>query len=78
MNDRHALHTKAMMLRSRLDVDYKSPVDIFSLALSISNLTLVFYPFTSHISGMCIKNDGCPSLPPTPQYLWEECVFVGS
>ncbi len=60
MNDRHALHTKAMMLRSRLDVDYKSPVDIFSLALSIPNLTLVFYPFTSHISGMCIKNDGCP------------------
>ena len=55
MNDRHALHTKAMMLRSRLDVDYKSPVDIFSLALSISNLTLVFILLLPTLAGCASK-----------------------
>lgn len=42
-------------LRKQLGVDATSPVDIFSLAFSIETLTLVFYPMSSSISGMCVK-----------------------
>jgi Zn-dependent peptidase ImmA (M78 family) len=37
-----------------------SPIDIFSFALSINQLTLVFYPMGNNLSGMCIKNGGAP------------------
>ena len=54
------LCTKALSLRKELGEDATSPVDIFSLALSIDKLTLVFYPMGDHLSGICIKNDGYP------------------
>lgn len=34
-----------------------SPIDIFASIGEIDNLTLVFYPFSENISGMCIKQD---------------------
>ena len=58
--DKLDLCTKALALRKELGEDTTSPIDIFSLAHTITQLTLVFYPMGDHISGMCIKNDGNP------------------
>lgn len=49
------LMTKASMLRKRLGEDSETPVDIFSLAQSIEDLTIVYYPLGENLSGMCIK-----------------------
>jgi Zn-dependent peptidase ImmA (M78 family) len=58
--DKLDLCTKALALRKELGEDTTSPIDIFSLAHTITKLTLVFYPMGDHISGMCIKNDSNP------------------
>ena len=58
--DKLDLCTKALALRKELGEDTTSPIDIFSLAHTITQLTLVFYPMGDHISGMCIKNDSNP------------------
>jgi Zn-dependent peptidase ImmA (M78 family) len=58
--DKLVLCTKALGLRKELGEDTTSPIDIFSLAHTITQLTLVFYPMGDHLSGMCIKNDGSP------------------
>jgi len=58
--DKLDLCTKALALRKELGADTTSPIDIFSLAHTITQLTLVFYPMGDHLSGMCIKNDGNP------------------
>ena len=60
MIDKLNLCTKALGLRKELGEDTTSPIDIFSLAHTITQLTLVFYPMGDHLSGMCIKNDGNP------------------
>ena len=49
------LSNQALSLRRKLGEDDLSPVDIFSLILSIEKLTLVFYPLGFNISGACIK-----------------------
>jgi len=51
---------KANDLRTRFGEDFKSPVDIMSLAHSIDNLTIVLYPMGEHLSGMCIKSNDNP------------------
>jgi len=53
--DKADLMTKAIQLRKELGEDSNSPVDIFSLALNIEGLTLVYYPMGDNLSGMCIK-----------------------
>lgn len=58
MIDKLELCTKALSLRKELGEDTASPIDIFSLAHTIPQLTQVFYPMGDHLSGMCIKNDG--------------------
>lgn len=60
MIDKLDLCTKALSLRKELGEDITSPIDIFALAHTIPQLTLVFYPMGDHLSGMCIKNDGNP------------------
>lgn len=55
MIDHADLMTKAARLRKHLGEDSSSPVDIFALALSIENLTIVYYPMGDNMSGMCIK-----------------------
>lgn len=60
MIDKLGICTKALSLRKELGEDTTSPVDIFSLAHTIPQLTLVFYPMGDHLSGMCIRNDGNP------------------
>ncbi len=49
------LNNRALSIRKKLGIDSLSPIDIFSLAQSISDLTLVFYPLGSSISGACLR-----------------------
>jgi hypothetical protein len=58
--DKMDIWKKAVSLRKTLGEDATSPIDIFSLAHTIPNLTLVFYPMGDNLSGMCIKNGGNP------------------
>lgn len=51
------VNANAIALRKKLKEDSNSPIDIFSLVNSIDNLTIVFYPMSDRISGMCIKVD---------------------
>lgn len=55
MLDYASLMTQSAMLRKRLGEDSTSPINIFSLALNVDGLTLVFYPLGNNLSGMCIK-----------------------
>ncbi len=58
--DKLDLHSKAIELRKKLGEDSSSPIDIFSLVKTIENLTLVFYPMSDNISGVCVKNNDYP------------------
>lgn len=51
------LSSKADLLRKRLGEDNSSPIDVFNLVQSIEDLTLVFYPLSKNISGVCCKGD---------------------
>ena len=57
MLDKLELSTKAQELREKLGEDANSPIDIFSLASQIDDLTLVYYPLGENISGMCVRDN---------------------
>lgn len=50
------LSYQANELRKRFGEDLSSPIDVFAILQSQENLTLVFYPFSDRISGMCIRS----------------------
>jgi Zn-dependent peptidase ImmA (M78 family) len=56
------LNFNAVMLRKKLGEDSSSPMDVFSLINGLENITLVFYPMSDKISGMCIRIDKKDSL----------------
>ena len=49
------LSYQANELRKRFGEDLSSPIDVFAILQSQENLTLVFYPFSDRISGMCVR-----------------------
>jgi Zn-dependent peptidase ImmA (M78 family) len=49
---------QANELRKRLGEDVSSPIDIFALLPTQNKITLVFYPFSEHISGMSVRTSG--------------------
>jgi Zn-dependent peptidase ImmA (M78 family) len=51
------LNSNAIILRKQLGEDSSSPIDIFSLINDLDNFSLVFYPMSNHISGMCVRLD---------------------
>ncbi len=53
MKERIELNANAVTLRERLGEDPYSPIDVFSIINSLANLTMVFYPMSDRISGMC-------------------------
>lgn len=55
MINKMELSNKASLLRKNLGEDESSPIDIFKLAQTIDNLTLIFYPLGKNISGACYK-----------------------
>ncbi|TEB08859.1 ImmA/IrrE family metallo-endopeptidase [Pelotomaculum propionicicum] len=57
MKEKIELNSDAIMLRKRFGEDMMSSLDVFALMGRMDNLTLVFYPFSERISGMCIKID---------------------
>lgn len=55
MKPKSELIYQANELRKRFGEDLSSPIDVFAILQSQGLLTLVFYPFSNHISGMCIR-----------------------
>lgn len=51
------IDSMAVNLRKELGEDSMSPIDIFSIAKTMDDLTIVLYPLGKNISGMCIKGD---------------------
>jgi len=49
------LSYQANELRKQFGEDVSSPIDVFAILQSQERLTLVFYPFSDHISGMCVR-----------------------
>lgn len=58
MNDINEIDSMAVNLRKELGEDSMSPIDIFSLAMTIPELTTVLCPLGKNISGICIKGNG--------------------
>jgi Zn-dependent peptidase ImmA (M78 family) len=51
------LNFNATRLRKKLGEDSSSPIDVFSLINGHDHITLVFYPMSDKISGMCVRVD---------------------
>ena len=51
------INAEATSLRKHFGEDAYSPIDIFSLISNYENLTVVFYPMSERISGICIRDD---------------------
>jgi len=62
LRDRIELNSYAVLLRTKLGEDLHSPIDIFALISGLRNMTLVFYPMSEQISGMCIRINETDSL----------------
>lgn len=56
MKEKIELNSEAIMLRKEFGEDAISPIDIFSLIQNNDDLTMVFYPMSSRISGICIRD----------------------
>jgi len=55
---KNELSYQANELRKRFGEDVSSPIDVFAILQSQERLTLVFYPFSNLISGMCVRTRG--------------------
>ncbi len=51
------LNSNALKMRKILNEDSSSPMDIFSLINNLKGVTLIFYPMSDRISGMCIREE---------------------
>jgi Zn-dependent peptidase ImmA (M78 family) len=49
------INSFAVQLRKKFGEDMSSPIDVFSIINNLNNFTLVFYPMSSKISGMCVR-----------------------
>lgn len=62
MKDKIVLNSYAVELRKKIGEDMASPIDIFSVINNIPGFTLVFYPLSNKISGLCIKTNNDENL----------------
>jgi len=51
------VNSNALKMRKILNEDPYSPIDIFSLINNLKSVTLIFYPMSDRISGMCIREE---------------------
>ncbi|MCX6055033.1 MAG: ImmA/IrrE family metallo-endopeptidase [Chloroflexi bacterium] len=58
MKAKSELSYQANDLRKRFGEEVSSPIDVFAILQSQERLTLVFYPLSEHISGMCVRTRG--------------------
>lgn len=56
MKEKIELNSEAIFLRKEFGEDANSPIDIFSLIHNKDDLTIVFYPMSSRVSGICIRD----------------------
>lgn len=56
MKEKIEINAEAVSLRKQLGEDIDSPIDIFSLLHNSKDLTIVFYPMSDRVSGMCIRD----------------------
>ena len=56
MKEKIELNSEAISLRKDFGEDVDSPIDIFSLIHNNDDLTIVFYPMSDRVSGMCIRD----------------------
>lgn len=56
MKEKIELNSEAINLRKEFGEDSNSPIDIFSLIHNNDDLTIVFYPMSSRLSGICIRD----------------------
>lgn len=56
MKEKIELNSEAITLRKEFGEDANSPIDIFSLIHNNDDLTIVFYPMSSRVSGVCIRD----------------------
>ncbi len=56
MKERIELNAEAINLRKQFGEDTQSPIDIFSLLHNHGDLTIVYYPMSSRVSGVCIRD----------------------
>ena len=49
------LNSNALKMRKILTEDSSSPIDIFALINKLKGVTLIFYPMSDRISGMCVR-----------------------
>lgn len=55
MKEKIELNAEAISLRKQFGEDIYSPIDIFSILHSNEDLTIVLYPMSSRVSGICIR-----------------------
>ncbi len=55
MKDRIELNSEAIRLRREFGEDLLSPIDVFSMIDNLDRVTVVLYPMSDRISGMCIR-----------------------
>ncbi|MFA5575944.1 MAG: ImmA/IrrE family metallo-endopeptidase [Tissierellaceae bacterium] len=56
MKEKIELNADAINLRKEFGEDASSPIDIFSLIHNNDDLTIVFYPMSDRVSGICIRD----------------------
>ncbi len=57
MKKKIQINADAVELRKFFGEDVYSQVDIFSLLSSVEDITVVFYPMSNRVSGMCIRDE---------------------
>lgn len=57
VKERINLNSDALLLRKKLGEDPNSPIDIFSIINAHKGITLIYYPMSMNISGMCGRID---------------------
>lgn len=56
MKEKIEINSEAISLRKYFGIDMYSPIDIFSIIDSNEDLTVVFYPMSERVSGICIRD----------------------
>jgi len=56
LKEKIELNSEAVILRKKFGEDSNSPIDVFSFIHNNDDLTIVFYPMSNRISGICIRD----------------------
>jgi len=56
LKEKIELNSEAVILRKKFGEDSNSPIDVFSFIHNNDDLTIVFYPMSNRMSGICIRD----------------------